>query len=122
MKKQLAPLVVTLLLLFLLGGCTQKETPPSQIHQEKILGEWTESIPGTPLIVTMNFITNMSYYESINNTRIWGTYTMTNETITLRNNDVANTFEYTFSNNWTSLTLVQVGTENIRLELTRPEG
>jgi len=122
MKKPILP--NTLLLLFftlLISGCINNNAEPPTVYKEKILGEWTENIPGTPLIVTMNFITNISYYESINNTRIWGTYTMTKDTITLHNGDVTNTFEYTFSNNWTQLTLIKIGNENIQLELTRKQ-
>jgi hypothetical protein len=120
MKKQLLFLKITFLLLIITtSGCTQQESETLKINHEKIIGEWIENIPGTPLIVAMSFITNMSYYESINNTRIWGTYTMTETTITLENGGVSNTFEYTFSMNWTALTLVKIGNTDIRLELTR---
>jgi hypothetical protein len=120
MKKQLILMGVALLLLNAgISGCTHKETEPSKINQEKILGEWTENIPGTPIIVFMNFVTNTSYYERINETRIWGTYTMTNETIALQSGGVTNTFEYSFSNNWTTLTLLKTANKNIHLELTR---
>jgi hypothetical protein len=122
MKKPILS-TIFLLLFFIIfnSGCIDNNTEPPPPYQEKVLGEWAENIPGTPLIVTMNFVTNMSYYESINNTRIWGTYTMTKDTIALHSGDVTNTFEYTFSNNWTQLTLIKVGNENIQLELIRKQ-
>jgi|WetSurMetagenome_2_1015567.scaffolds.fasta_scaffold01236_3 hypothetical protein len=120
MKKQL--ILVGIMLLFLivgLSGCNDNKNGSSKINDEKILGLWTETIPGTPLIITMNFITNISYYESINETRIWGTYTMTDETITLQSGGATHTFQYSFSNNENTLTLVQTDNGEVYLVLTR---
>jgi len=123
MKKRIMLVGITLFLLAIgLSGCTNNKTESSKINEEKILGQWTETIPGTPLKVTMNFITNMSYYESINETRIWGTYTMTDETIVLQNGKAANTFEYSFSNNNNTLTLLETQNREVHLVLTRQLG
>jgi hypothetical protein len=120
MKKRLILVGVTLFLLAIgLSGCTNNKTGSSKINEEKILGQWVETIPGTPLIVTMNFVTNMSYYESMNETRIWGTYTMTDETIVLQSGGVANTFEYSYSNNDNTLTLLQTANRDVYLVLSR---
>ena len=58
--------IVTLLLTVGLGGCTDNKNVSSKLNEEKILGRWTATIPNTPMTVTMNFVTNMSFYESIN--------------------------------------------------------
>ena len=120
MKKQLILVGITLFLLAeVLSGCTENKNGPLKINEEKVLGQWTETIPGTPLIMTMNFITNMSYYESINETRIWGTYTMTNETITFQSEGATHTFQYSFSNNEKTLTLIETDDGEVNLVLTR---
>jgi len=120
MKKQLILVGITLFLLVDgLNGCTDKKNGLSKINEEKVLGQWTETIPGTSLIVTMNFVTNMSYYEIMNETRIWGTYTMTDETITLQNGGATHTFEYSFSNNENTLTLIETDGGEVNLVLTR---
>jgi len=120
MKKQLIIVGITLFLLVDgLNGCTENKNGPSKIIEEKILGQWTATIPDTPLIVTMNFLTNISYYESINETRIWGTYTMTDETIALESGGATHTFEYSFSNNENTLTLLETDNKEIHLILTR---
>lgn len=120
MRQQIKLLGIPLLLLIVgTSGCTLQKSETLKINEEKIIGEWTETIPGTSLTVTMKFVTNMSYYESINTTRIWGTYTMTETTIALQSSGVTNTFEYSFSNNWTTLTLQKSGDEGVQLELTR---
>ena len=120
MKKQLLLVGITLLVLAaVLSDCTDNKNGPPTINGEKILGLWTATIPGTPLIVTMNFVTNMSYYESMNETRIWGTYTMTNATITLVSGGATHTFEYFFSDNENTLTLLQTDNREVYLVLTR---
>jgi hypothetical protein len=120
MKKQLLFLGITLLVLSVVfSGCTDNKNGSSTINTEKILGKWTATIPNTPLIVTMNFVTNTSYYESMNETRIWGTYTMTDETITLQSGGVPHTFQYSFSNNDDTLTLLETNTGDVYLILTR---
>ena len=107
------------LLIILLSGCTNNRNIPSNLNQEKILGRWTATIPNTSLIVTLNFVTNISYYESMNETLIWGTYTMTDEAITLQSGEVTHTYEYFFSNNDNILTLVEMSNEKVYLVLTR---
>jgi hypothetical protein len=120
MKKQLILIGITLFLLaYGLSGCTENKNGPSKRNEEKVLGQWTETIPGTSLIMTMNFMTNMSYYESINETRIWGTYTMTDETITLQSEGAIHTFQYSFSNNENTLTLLEIDAGDVNLVLTR---
>lgn len=120
MKKQLILVGITLLILAVgLSGCTDDTNNFSKINKEKILGRWTETIPGTPLIVTMNFFTNNSYYESLNETRIWGTYTLTDGTITLQSGGATHRFEYSFSNNENTLTLLQTENGEVYLVLTR---
>ena len=120
MKKQLILVGITLLFLASgLNGCTDKKNAPSKINEEKVLGQWNATIQNTPLIVTMNFVTNISYYESMNETRIWGTYTMTDETIALESGGVTHTFEYSFSNNENTLTLLETDDGEVYLVLTR---
>jgi len=120
MKKQLILVGMLLLLLAVgLSGCADNKNVSSKINEQKVLGQWTATIPGTPLIITMNFVTNMSYYESMNETRIWGTYTITNETITLQSGEATHTFQYSFSNNENTLTLLETGNEEVYLVLTR---
>jgi len=120
MKKQLL-MIEIILLLFVIGlsGCTNNTNEPSTANQEKILGQWIATIPNTPLIVRMNFVTNMSYYESINETLIWGTYRITEKTLTLEIGGVTQTFEYSFSNNATALTLFEIDDGEIYLIMIR---
>jgi len=120
MHKPLIIVIITIVLLTIgMSGCTDNTNGSSKVNEEKILGLWTETIPGTPLTVTMNFVTNMSYYESINETRIWGTYTMTDKMITLQSAGIKNTFTYSFSEDWNTLTLHQTGNEEVYLVLAR---
>jgi ABC-type oligopeptide transport system substrate-binding subunit len=66
MKKQLVIIGIMLLLLAVgLSGCTDNNNVSSKTKEEKVLGRWTATIPGTPIIVTMNFFTNGSFSESI---------------------------------------------------------
>jgi len=104
-----------------LTGCINNKNVASNENKEKILGRWTATIPNTPLIVTMNFVTNISHYESMNKTLIWGSYSETDKTITLQSNGAtkATTLEYTFSNNNTTLTLFNTNGAGIYLVMTR---
>jgi hypothetical protein len=120
MKKPLVIIGIALFLLTIeLSGCTNHNNIASKSNQEKILGLWTATIPNTPLIITMNFVTNMSYYESVNETRIWGTYTMTNTTLSLQSEGITHTVDYSFSNNDTILTLFETGDGGVFLTLTK---
>jgi hypothetical protein len=120
MKKRLLLLGITLLVLSVVfSGCTDNTNESSTRNTEKILGKWTATIPNTPLIITMNFVTNTIYYESMNETRIWGTYTMTEETITLQSGGVPHTFHYSFSNDQNTLSLLDTNNREISLTLTR---
>jgi hypothetical protein len=68
----------------------------------------------------MNFFTNDSFYESINEpTIIWGIYTMTGKTIALQYEEIIHTVEYSFSNNDTTLTLKETSNGGVYLVLTK---
>jgi hypothetical protein len=102
-----------------LSGCTDNNLS-SKSNKEKILGRWTATISGTSITVIMNFFTNESFYEGLNETTvIWGTYTMTDETIALQNGEVTHTVDYSFSNNDKTLTLLETGDEGVFLVLTK---
>ena len=101
MKKQLVIIgIVAILVSVGLSGCTDSNNVSSKINKEKILGRWTATIPNAPITVIMNFFTNESFYEAINETNVqWGQYTITDETIALQYGDVITTVDYSFSNN-----------------------
>jgi hypothetical protein len=120
MKKQLVIIgILAIIITVGLSGCTTNNNS-SKLNKEKILGRWTTTILDTPITVTLNFFTNGSFYEGLNETTvIWGTYTMTDETIALQNGEVTHTVDYTFSNNDKTLTLLETGDGGVYLELTK---
>lgn len=121
MKKQLVIIGIAILLISVgLSGCTDNNDVPSKVNKEKILGQWTETIPNTPIMVIMNFFTNGSFYEGINETTvIWGIYTMTGKTIALQYGEVIHTVKYSFSDNDNTLTLNETDDGGVYLVLSR---
>jgi outer membrane lipoprotein SlyB len=121
MKKQLVIIgIVAILVSVVLSGCIDNNTVSSKTYEEKILGQWTATISGTPITVIMNFFTNGSFYEGINETTvIWGTYTMTGKTIALHYGAIIHTVEYSFSNNDNTLTLKETSDGGVYLVLIR---
>jgi len=105
MKKQLVLIgIIAILVSVGFSGCTTSE--------EKILGRWTGLIPNTSITLIMNFFTNGSFYEALNETNvIWGTYTMNGKTIVLQYGDVINKFEYSFSDFDNKLTFIKTDGE-----------
>jgi len=113
--------ILTILVIVGLSGCTDGNNISSKMNKEKILGRWTATIPNTPITVIMNFFTNESFYEAINETKvIWGQYTITGKTIALQYGNVTDTVDYSFSNNNNTLTLKETyGGEETYLVLTK---
>jgi hypothetical protein len=113
--------IVAILVCVGLSGCTNSNNVSSKTNKEKILGRWTATIQNTPIIVIMNFFTNESFYEAINETNVrWGQYTITGKTITLQYGDVNNTVDYSFSHNNNTLTLKEIyGGEEIYIVFTK---
>jgi hypothetical protein len=116
MRKKIIVIMV-FLLVFGLSGCTDNVT--TKLNEEKVLGRWTTTIPGTPIIVIMNFFTNGSFYESINETFIWSKYTITDKTIALQSGVETHIVGYSFSNNDNTLTLIETSDGEVYLILTR---
>lgn len=109
MKKQLVIIgLVAILVSVGLSGLTHSNDVSSKINKEKILGRWTATIPNTPITMIMNFFSNESFYEAMNETNVrWGQYTITDKAIALQYGDIITTFDYSFSNNNT-LTLKEI--------------
>lgn len=105
-----------------LSGCTSNSNNTSKTNEQKIIGQWTATLPDIQKTVAMTFFTNKSYSETIDLTIVWGTYTITNETIVLIMSGEVHTVAYSFSNNYNTLTLYETddgGTGELYLVLTR---
>ena len=108
-KKVMRKKIIVITLFFLtigLSGCTDNKNVALKSNEEKVLGRWITTIPGTPITVIMNFFTNGSFYESINETIIWSTYTIIDEKIALQSGVKTHIVEYSFSNNDNTLILI----------------
>jgi hypothetical protein len=116
MKKQLIIIgTIAILVCVGLSGCTTNE--------EKVLGRWKTTIPHSNITAIFNFFTNGSYYEDLyennNETYIWGTYTIKDETIVLQIGGVNHTVYYSFSNNDNILILLETSDGAVYLVLTK---
>jgi hypothetical protein len=117
MRKQLAIIGMTLVLIIVgLSGCTGNNNGSSKSNEEKILGRWTGTIPGTTKIMTFHFYDNGSFFNSIDNQSAWGTYLVTNTTLKGISED---SVDYSFSDNDNKLTLIDSGGGIYNIILTR---
>ncbi len=121
MKKQLVIIgIVAILVTVGLSGCIDNNNVSLKTNKEKVLGRWTATISGTPITAIMNFFTNGSYYEGLNETTvIWGIYKMTDETIVLQSEGTTHIVEYSFSNNYNILTLTETDDGGVYLVLIK---
>ncbi len=121
MKKQL--LIIGILAIFVgigLSGCTDNKNGPSIIDDERFLGRWTTPIIGTNETFIFYFWTNMSLSVASLAGMSWTTYTITdNNTLVINDYGEIITYEYSFSDDNKTLTLILVSGNGSDVILTR---
>jgi len=111
MKKQLLIIGITLVLITVgLSGCSDNNLS-SKSNDEKIIGRWTGTMSGTTQIMTFQFYSNGSFFNSVGKQGVWGTYAMTDTTLVGTSGGVTHTVEYSFSDNDNKLTFIETGGE-----------
>ena len=98
----------------LLGGCVSTKS-----NEEKILGRWLGTVPGTVQTATFTFYSNGNFSIIANTQTVWGTYAMTDKTLAMQSGGESHTGEYSFSNNDNKLTLIEPGGTGTYVILTR---
>ena len=113
MEKQVIIGIMLILVTVGLSGCTDNNDVPSKTNQEKILGQWTGTALNSSQTMAFNFLTNGSSLLTVSEVSEWVKYTMTSKTLTTtQRNGATTTFDYTFSDNDNTLTLILPDSES----------
>ena len=108
--KKIVVLVIALILVIIgfLSGCNENNTNENKTNREKILGMWLANVttgPGKGSTGIYTFYSNGSFLAN-SDTKTWGTFDITNEKLNMSAEGVTYTYDYTFSDNDSIVTLI----------------